>query len=60
MEHPRASDYTLPSNVVFASGASTASVILNVVDDSDFEVDETVIVELGVLPPGIKSDLKIL
>ena len=46
----QASDYTLPSSVEFAPSASTASVTLDVVDDPDFEVDETVIVELGTLP----------
>ena len=35
----------------FAPGASTASVTLAIIDDPDFENPETVIVELGDLPP---------
>ena len=47
-------DYTLSSeNVVFAPGASTASVTLDITNVSDAENPETVIVELGALPSEI-------
>ena len=51
----QASDYTLSSeNVVFAPGDSTASVILDITDDSDFEISELIIASFeSSLPVGV-------
>ena len=47
-----ASDYVVPSSIVIPAGQTSASATLSTLDDVLSEIDETVAVEIGALPPG--------
>ena len=47
-----ASDYVAPSSIVIPAGETSASATLSALDDVLSEIDETVALEIGELPPG--------
>ena len=47
-----ASDYVAPSSILIPAGQTSASATLSTLDDVLSEIDESVAVEIGALPPG--------
>ncbi len=53
----QAADYMLASSISIPNNAASGTTTFTVVDDSQGETDETVVVELGTIPSGTVADV---